>query len=369
MHNFRQNKKLQKRILIGAGIIGILLFLSSVGSSNITKNTEINSYVGGTNATANDGVFANNIVNDGFTQDAAVEKSDNYNDDYNDYNTPTYDIDITGDKIIYASTIDIQTLKYKETTEKIDNLITKYKCIIQSETEHDSNFDWYMNGSKDDTGTLYSNLVIRVPSKNFQKFINELEDTGKIVSKSVSAENITKEYNSTEITIESLEVQKDRLLEFMKEADTVSEMIEIETKLTDVERELNQAKSSLEQMETDIEYSYVQLRIDEVYKYDNKLDNNTFFNRLINTIKDSGNNFLVFFENILFGFILMFPYLVIIAIIVFVVYKQYKKRKTRIKEKIEEIKNENNQVSEAIVQMKEKYKKEEIEEINIDKEK
>ena len=71
-------------------------------------------------------------------------------------------------------------------------------------------------------------------------------------------------YNDQSILIESLEKQETRLLEMMDKAETIEDMITIESRLSEVQTQLNQARNTLAGYDTDIDYSTINVQIEEV---------------------------------------------------------------------------------------------------------
>ena len=240
----------------------------------------------------------------------------------------------TGDtddqKLVYTCDMTIETLEYEETIKSIKDSISKYSGITEKETQTDNDSYWYYERRKK-TGTMSSYLVIRIPAANYNAFLEELNGNGKIISKDLSVENITKHYTEVKTTIKSLQIQEKRLLDMMEKSKTVEDMITVEKRLTEVQDQLAQYKNTLASMDTDVKYSTVNLTINEVVQYEEKQD--TFSERLHYTLKRSGDLFLDFLESALFAVILLGPILLVILLAVFVVImvihriRKYKKQK------------------------------------------
>ena len=59
----------------------------------------------------------------------------------------------------------------------------------ESESEHDNNYNWYNNGNPGNT--RYLSITARIPSEKFEAFMDSLSGDGKVMSRSVNAENIS----------------------------------------------------------------------------------------------------------------------------------------------------------------------------------
>jgi hypothetical protein len=104
-------------------------------------------------------------------------------------------------------------------------------------------------------------------------------------------------------------------------------MITVEERLSNVQYQLNSLQTTKRYMDTDVAYSYVNINVTEVMEYhynEEPVKKNTFADRLKNTLKSTGKDFLSFLEGLLFLIIRLFPYLVIIAVICFIFRKKIK---------------------------------------------
>ena len=241
-------------------------------------------------------------------------------------------------KLIYTCSMEIQTLTFAETAQKIHEVIRQYDGIIESESSTDSDYEWYKDESAKRRGTLSSFMVIRVPTEKYEDFLAGIEGTGgKITNRSMDVQNITRVYNDQTVYIESLEKQEARLLQMMEQAQTIEEMITVEERLTEVQTELNQARSRLAGMDTDVAYSTINISLTEVVKYtDNPVKKKTFLERTGAVIAGSISGFLDVMEMLLDVVIYLLPYAVLAgAIVAAVLFGTRKKRAERRRQREE----------------------------------
>ena len=143
-----------------------------------------------------------------------------------------------GQKIVYRADVSMQTLEYDKTVAGIRTKIRESGGFSESESEYDKDYNWYYESSSSrNTRTL--NITARIPSEKFEAFLNSLGGDGKILSKSVNAENISQTYANKESYKKALEKEQERLLAMMDKAETIDEMIAVESRLSEVERQLN----------------------------------------------------------------------------------------------------------------------------------
>lgn len=223
------------------------------------------------------------------------------------------------EKLVYHCNLEIETLDYAATMTSVKETISKYGGVIQSESESDSGYDWYYENYRKTSGTMHNYLEVRIPSKDYNNFLSELDGVGKVISKSTSVDNISQQYYDTTAQIEALQIQEKNLLAMLEKCETIEDMITVEQRLSEVQYELNNLQTTRRYMDMDVAYSYVNIGITEVMEYrqdSEPVRRNTFVDRLKNTIVSTGRGFLSFLEGLLFLIIRMAPYLIILVVIV-----------------------------------------------------
>lgn len=233
------------------------------------------------------------------------------------------------EKLVYHCNLEIETLDYLATMTSIKETISKYNGIIQSESESDSGYNWYYENYRKTSGTMHNYLEVRIPSKDYNNFLAELDGVGKVISKSTSVDNISQQYYDTTAQIEALQIQEKNLLAMLEKCETIEDMITVEQRLSEVQYELNNLQTTRRYMDMDVAYSYVNISISEVMEYrqdSEPVRRNTFVDRLKNTLVSTGRGFLLFLEGLLFLVIRLSPYIVIIVVICLVFLKGRMKR-------------------------------------------
>ncbi len=239
---------------------------------------------------------------------------------------------ISEEKLVYTASVTLQTLQYKDSCSSIKQKIKAAGGFIESEQETDSDYAWYDSAASTFRATMRLELTIRIPAEKYNDFLDSLSGDGKILSKSSSVQNITKSYYDTQAVIEGLETQQNRLNEMMAQAETVEDMIAIETRLSEVQVELQQEKRALSSMDTDVRYSTVYLSVTEVSRYSDTSKGITFPERLVSALKGSAEFFLSTLENLLFFLIYALPvalFAVLIFVIIRAIVRKVPKRKAK----------------------------------------
>lgn len=237
-------------------------------------------------------------------------------------------------KLIYTADITIQTQTFQDTFSAVKDAISKVGGFVESESTTDSAWNWYYSDYKKSSGTLRSYITVRVPSSKYREFLDLLEGTdGKITSRSEYVQNITKRYNDQSILIESLEKQETRLMEMMDKAETIEDMIAIESRLSEVQTQLNQARNTLAGYDTDVNYSTINVQIEEVIQYSSQKVQQTFLERLGNTFTRSWRDFGEFMQDLILAIVYLLPVIIIVVIILVILRPFFSKWNAKRKEK------------------------------------
>ena len=310
---------MKKRKLAAITILAAALCLSGCGGSSSSNGAYYKEQAAGSS-------YEESYAREDAMMAAEAESADAAAGDYaGDYTADGGENDSAlraqdGQKIVYTGNLRIQTLEYDKSAASIRQKIKEAGGFSESESERDNNYYWYSynggNGS-----TRYLDITARIPSEKFESFINSLSGDGKIMSRSVNAENISQVYANKETYKKSLEIEQERLLEMMDKAQTIEEMITVESRLSEVERQLNVYKTDLAQMDKDVEYSTIYISLEEVKRYSEETHTLTFAEELKYAFDDAISSFRNFCEDVVLFVVRNFPFLIIFVIILVLIIR------------------------------------------------
>lgn len=290
-------------------------------------------------AAAADADYSMGVAEDSYGMEAAEEYVGAKNEEMDNSTQNMDSMTLLEEKLVYRCNLEVETLDYAGTMKSIKEAISQYGGIIQSENETDSSYNWYYADYYKTQGTMRNYIEVRVPSQNYDSFVSALDGVGKITSKSTSIDNISQQYYDTTTQIDALKIQEKNLLEMMEQCDTIEDMLTVQERLTTVQYELNRLQTNKRYMDVDVAYSYVNISIEEVMEFridEEPVKTNTFVDRLVNTLKSTGNGFLTFLEILLFIIIRLFPYILLFGILFLLIFgkklKNWKNERKRRKE-------------------------------------
>lgn len=159
-------------------------------------------------------------------------------------------------------------------TVNLDAEAEELDSALSAISEKLTALDGYMESQNIYNGSAYSgrryryaNLTLRVPAEYLNEFTAAVGSVSNVVSSSRNTDDVTLQYVDTESRVKALETERDRLLELMEQAETMSDLLEIESRLTDVRGELERYASQLKVLDNQIDYSTVNLSLSEVTEY------------------------------------------------------------------------------------------------------
>lgn len=161
----------------------------------------------------------------------------------------------------------IKTVTMRAETEDLDALLAALSDHITALGGY-TEFQNVYNGSAYSTRRYRSaELTIRVPADRLGEFVTHVEQGSNVISKTESIDDVTLEYVDTESRLKALQAEQDRLLELMDQAGDLSDLLQIEARLTEVRYELESVASRLRVLENLVSYATIELQVDEVEVY------------------------------------------------------------------------------------------------------
>lgn len=225
------------------------------------------------------------------------------------------------EKVITTIYLSFETTEFDKTNEELNKLIEKYKGYI--EFSNISYNHYYNNMSY-----RYGEFSIRVPRENITSFKTELNAIGNLTSESTNKQDVTKQYTDTESRLKVVETKEARLLALLEKAEKIEDIIALENQLSEVIYEKENLKASLLTLDDKIDFSTVNINIQEVAKVTaTETIETTFGTKVKNALSDSLYVFTDTLQGLIIALIYLLPFLVIIAVVVFVGVRFYRNHK------------------------------------------
>lgn len=242
---------------------------------------------------------------------------------------------VTNRKLIKTVSMDVETEEFDGLISKLENRINALGGYIESS-------DVRGNSYYDDS--RWSNMTIRIPSDKLDSFVNEVAEISNITWKSENVEDITLNYVDVESRKIALEIEQERLLSLLEMAETVEDIITIESRLSEVRYEMQSYASQLLVFDNQVEYSTIHLSISEVQRLTPQ-EEPGMLERISTGFADNMSGAIELVENIIVAVIIMIPYwgiIVVAAVVIILACKVISKMQKNKQSKTQKVRVEKN---------------------------
>ena len=237
-------------------------------------------------------------------------------------------MDLTGNSLSDPARSDrklIKTVSIEAETETYDELIPALDAKIIS-------LGGYVESRE--TGSYsrtrrWTSMTIRIPADSLSDFVTHVSENANVLSTSEQTEDVTLQYADTEAKITTLKTEQNRLLELLAAANNLSEILEIEARLSDVTYELERYESQKRSYDNRIVYATVTLSIQEVQVL-TPVEEPTVWKRISEGFQNSLEGVSDGLVNIIVFLIADSPYLVVFAGFVMLIIAAIRKLRRKL---------------------------------------
>lgn len=161
-----------------------------------------------------------------------------------------------GRKLIKNVRLEMQTREYDQVIERLTKKVQEIGGYVENSSVWGSSI--YQNSTRN------SEYTVRIPSDRLNEFVDVVSGLGNVTYKNEYVEDVTLQYVYVESHKKALEMQQDRLLELLEQAENLEDLLTIESRLSEVRYELENYESQKRILDNQIDYSTVSISIVEV---------------------------------------------------------------------------------------------------------
>lgn len=217
-------------------------------------------------------------------------------------------------------------------TEDLEVLLTQLDQQINQMQGYIENQEIYNGSAYSARRYRSADLTIRIPAADVDAFTQAVSGAANITSKQISREDITLNYTATDSKVTALKTEESRLLELMAKAETMSDLLEIEERLSQVRYDLELYTSRLRLYDNQVDYATIHLSVSQVQEYTPAPERTVGqriqdgFRSSLKGVGEGAVNFVVWFLSNL-------PYLVVWAAVLAALWFVTRKPRARRKER------------------------------------
>ena len=196
------------------------------------------------------------------------------------------------------------------------------------------NYSVYNGSTRANYRYRNANMTVRIPADRVTAFTQEVGGMANVVSNNLRREDVTLQYVDTEGRVEALQTEEARLLELLAGAETMSDLLEIEARLSDVRYELESYTSRLRTLDNRIDYATIYLFIEEVQEY-TPVEEPTFLERITGGFGDSLEGLWQSLQDLAVFLVVSFPYILVYggaALILFLGFRKLRRNRKQKKQ-------------------------------------
>lgn len=236
-------------------------------------------------------------------------------------------------KLIRDISISLETENCDELTGSIKTKVLQLDGYIESMLISDQSY-------YGDKMLKSGNITARIPAEKMDLFLDTILKEANITSHSENVEDVTLQYVDMESHKAVLRAEQERLLAFLEQAETIEDMIALESRLSQLRYEIESMEAQLRTYDNLVNYATVDLSIQEVSRLLPKEEVNPTMGQRIST--GFGENLyraLRGLENVLVAIIVTMPFWIIwvavigafIFLVKFIIKRRQKKEEEKIK--------------------------------------
>ena len=163
-----------------------------------------------------------------------------------------------GRKIIKNGDLSIQTREFDEFLTNLNRSILAVGGYVEASS---------INGNSYNKNRMRSaDVTARVPADQLDAFCDQVSELGNVTYKNLYTRDVTLTYVDLESHVKALRTEQETLMELLRKAEKVEDIILIQNRLSDVLYEIESYESTLRTFDDQIAYSSVHLSIQEVQR-------------------------------------------------------------------------------------------------------
>jgi hypothetical protein len=191
-------------------------------------------------------------------------------------------------KVIKTGGLSYRVESTREEYQRLTGLLSKNEAYIGSENES-KGYD-----------RINYNINIKVPPQYFDALISDITKDKKLDNRWVNSDDVTNRYYDLQSRIENKKKLEERYQEILKQANKISDILEVERNLNQVRSEIESLQGQFKLLNHQIDYSSLDISFYELVPYELDQEQRPGFGtRLLNSISAGWQGFLTFLVYVL----------------------------------------------------------------------
>lgn len=219
--------------------------------------------------------------------------------------------------------LDLETTDFDKDQKKLRDSTKN----LSGQIENESTFFYNSNNSSE---LRSSDFAIKIPRENAAKFDKTLAEVGKTRDISKNSNNLKNSFRDVDKELEIKEKQLEKFNELLDQTNNIEDTLVINSKIIETQGEIDAIKKSKADLKDRVTYDTYNITIREVFSYDERANNPNLGERIKDAMGQSLGIVKEFFAQVIVGFFLYWPFILIILAVIFVILR-IRKKKNKVK--------------------------------------
>lgn len=274
-------------------------------------------------------LFAAMILTGCGTQSNYSETSQSYNLDTAQVEMERADVTEVGQEmtdaqaLIHTATVQMQTVTYDETKAALMALIEDSSAQVQYQDEYNQTYYDYATNTQSQDRLYALALTLRIPQDDFDSLLTALTngDIAEVTSTSRGSQDVTTSVRDLDIRVESLNARIERLTELLNEAESITDIIEIQNSLDEAIVERDQLLAEQQYLNDQVSRSTITVSLKEVLELgDGVTRQRSFWDELVKALSETGYRAIDVLQQGILTLVFLLPYLLFLVIL-YLIYR------------------------------------------------
>ncbi|MBQ8623114.1 MAG: DUF4349 domain-containing protein [Oscillospiraceae bacterium] len=205
-------------------------------------------------------------------------------------------------KIIKNKSMDVQTTDLNAFVEELKKQVTALGGYIENSSNYKESADF----------------TLRIPAENYDAFSAVVGNLGTVTYENEYIDDVTSQYIDIEARLKALRTEQESYLRLMEKAETVEEILQIQSYLSNVNYQIESYTAQLNSYKSKISYSTIRVNVVEVERVVTVTEKPTVFERISSRLSDNLYDIGEDAKDLFVDFVSSLPYIAIWAVIILV---------------------------------------------------
>ena len=160
-------------------------------------------------------------------------------------------------KMIYTGHMEVETTAFEDAVSGLEWLVEGMGGYFERAAVHD--YGGYRSGD----------YTVRVPAERFQDLLAQVGELCHVTYREQGGENVSTAYYDTESRLVTQRTKLERLQALLAQAETMEDIITIESAISDTELAIEQLTGTLRHYDALVDFATVTIMLQEVYQFSN----------------------------------------------------------------------------------------------------